>query len=71
MLTWATLVLRLVAIAGMCAGALADARPAAPSATLRRGLIGVTAATIVVAAGLATAADAWLSTPIDAFVQPA
>ena len=69
-LTWATLACRLVAAAALCAGALAGARPAPRRVKVRFLLVGATVGTVVVAGVAASAADAWLATPVDLSVSP-
>ena len=69
-LTWATLGLRFVGIAGLCAAALAGVRAAPPPARVRSALAGATAAALVVVAAAASAADTWLARPIDIGVSP-
>ncbi|HVE47700.1 MAG TPA: sensor histidine kinase [Acidimicrobiales bacterium] len=69
-LTWATLAVRLVAIAALFAGAYAGARAAPPRKVLVRNLLALTLVTSVTAALGASAADTWLGAPLNPLLSP-
>lgn len=69
-LTWVTLGLRLVAVAGLCVGALAGARPIPPRMKLRFAVLGSTVAVFAAIGLAASAADAGLAEPVNALLSP-
>ena len=69
-LTWATLGVRLVAVAGLCAGALVGPGRVRRPTTLPFAVLGATLAVFTVIALAASAADAWLADPVNALLSP-
>ena len=69
-LTWVTLGLRLVAGAGLCAGALAGPRPVPPPRRLGFAVLGSTVAVFVTIGLAAFAANASLAEPVNALLSP-